>query len=56
MKQMILAVLVGWMIAGCSESPEQAGEELSDRMKAPLEKARAVSEQAAPSRNPDVPE
>jgi len=60
MKKLIYLCLLGLLVAGCSRSgdtsqAEQLGKNISDQMKAPIEKARIASEKASATRDVELP-
>ena len=61
MKNLLLLIWVGFLVAGCSKlaeesKSEQLGKEIAGQMKSPIEKARAVSEKAGKTTRTDFPE
>lgn len=56
--QIAAALTLGLMISGCSKTDEmtnKAATNLVNRIKTPIEQARAVSAKAAATREPDLP-
>ncbi len=55
MKNLILLIMIGLVAAGCSKSEEETkseslGKDLANRIKNPIERAKAVSEKTEQSR------
>ena len=61
MRTLFLPLLLGLAVSGCSKSEDQTnretlGEEISTRMNAPIEEARAVTDKLGKIRATELPE
>lgn len=59
MKHLILCLMMTALFAGCSKeegSSEQLGRDAAERIKKPIEDARAISEKARETREVDLPQ
>jgi len=59
MKKLLLLLIVALLCSGCSdqqESGETLGEEIANRMKAPIEKTQSITDKIQKTRAVELPE